>query len=84
MTNADTSILATENLIPDARNPFTGNLLKDSVFKDIVYVAYGPWNPEGQHKNTFKVTDWSAVHDRVYDPDCWTQDIPEGLEEEKE
>ncbi len=84
MTNADTSILATENLIPDARNPFTGNLLKDSVFKDIVYVAYGPWNPDGQHKNTFKVTDWCAVHDRVYDPSCWTQDIPEGLEEEKE
>lgn len=83
MTNADTPLLATQELIENAANPFTGKLLKDTVKKDKIYSAYGAWNPEGQHKNTFKVTSWASVHDRVYDSDCWTREVPEGLVEEK-
>ena len=82
MTNADTPILATQNLIENAANPFTGKLLTDSVSKDKVYSAYGPWNPDGQHKNTFKVSGWYSVHDRIYDSECWKHEIPEGLMEE--
>lgn len=82
MTNADTPLLATQNLIENAVNPFTGKLLKDTVKKDKIYSAYGAWNPEGQHKNTFKVTSWASVHDRVYDPACWAREVPEGLKEE--
>ena len=37
MTNADTSILATDNLIENAKNPFTGKVLKDAVYKDKIY-----------------------------------------------
>lgn len=82
MTNADTSILATDNLIENAKNPFTGKVLKDAVYKNKIYSAYGEWNPDGQHKNTFKVTSWSSFHDRVYDHECWSHEIPEGLKEE--
>ena len=83
MTNADTPLLATQGLIENAANPFTGKLLTESVNKDKVYSAYGAWNPDGQHKNTFKVTAWSSVHDRVNDSSCWAHEIPDGMTEEK-
>lgn len=83
MTNADTPLLATQNLIENATNPFTGNMLKDTVKKDIVYTAYGEWNPDGQNKNTFKVESWSNVHDKVNEYEYWGFDKPESLKEEK-
>ena len=83
MTNADTPLLATQNLIEDARNPFTGKLLSETVNKEIVYIANGEWNPDNQHKNTFKVDSWNSVHDKVDDPACWAHIIPEGMKEEK-
>ena len=83
MTNADTPVLATQNLIEDARNPFTGKLLSETVNKEIVYIANGEWNPDNQHKNTFKVDSWNSVHDKVDDPACWVHIIPEGMKEEK-
>ena len=83
MTNADTPILATQNLIEEAKNPFTGKLLTETQNKQKIYTAYGPWNPDGQHKNTFKVTSWSTVHDRIDNPDNWAYEIPAGLKEEK-
>lgn len=82
MTNADTAILATQNLITDASNPFTGKLLQDSVKKEKIYSAYGSWNPDGQHNNTFKVTSWNSIHDKIYDEECWTHEVPDGLKEE--
>lgn len=82
MTNGDTPILATQNLIENAANPFTGKILKEQVNKEKVYSAYGEWNPDGQHKNTFKVQSWNLVHDRVNDPSCWSHEIPQGLKEE--
>ena len=82
MTNADTAILATQNLITDATNPFTGKLLQDSVNKEKIYSAYGSWNPDGQHNNTFKVTSWNSIHDKIYDEECWTHEVPDGLKEE--
>ena len=83
MTNADTPILATQGLIENAANPFTGNLLTSSQKKDKIYIADGEWDPDGQHKNTFKVDTWRALHTRVSDPDCWSKEIPQGLKEEK-
>ena len=83
MTNGDTPVLATENLIENATNPFTGKVLKDTVSKEKVWVARdGFWSPDGHHKNTYKVTTWSSVHDNVLDDSCWTHEIPEGMVEE--
>ena len=83
MTNADTPLLATKDLIENPKNPFTGKLLLDTVEKDKVYVAgYGFWSPDGHHKNTFKVERWDTIHDNVYDINNWDHEIPEGLKEE--
>ncbi len=83
MTNADTPLLATKDIIENAVNPFTGKALKDTINKDKVYVASGEWNPDNQHKNTFKVDMWESIHDKVSEKTYWKHDIPEGLEEEK-
>ncbi len=83
MTNADTPSLATKDIIENAKNPFTGRLLADTVKKDKLYIAgYGFWSPDGHHKNTFKVERWDTVHDNVYDINNWGHEIPEGLKEE--
>ena len=83
MTNADTPILATKDLIENAKNPFTGKLLTSTQKKDKIYIADGEWDPDGQHKNTFKVDTWRALHSKVSDSACWSKEIPEGLKEEK-
>lgn len=72
MTNADTPILATEGVIENPVNPFTKKALKDSVKKDIVYVARdASWTPEEHEKNRFIVGEWNSVHDDIFNPDNW-------------
>ena len=58
--------------------------IKDTINKEKVYVASGEWNPDNQHKNTFKVDMWESIHDDVSNKDYWKHDIPEGLKEEKQ
>lgn len=75
MTNADTPYLATKDLIEDARNPFTGNLLEvsdenDKREKTIVMCAPAV-STRVRHENEWKVDGYYKLHDTIFDEDNW-------------
>lgn len=67
MTNADTPIIATEGLIDNPTNPFTGNALKDMVTKDSVIevVQTKEWQVDVDNGYTHMPGKWFSVHDNV-------------------
>ena len=72
MTNADTPILAVENLIEEPKNPFTGNVITDLVQKDSVILSGETYSsPEDHNKNTFKILGWIKIHDNIFEPENW-------------
>lgn len=75
MTNADTPYLATWNIIPDAKNPFTGNSLK--VENKSEYVKISTANAEStriRNNTKFKIADneWATVKDNIYIDSNWS------------
>ena len=72
MTNADTPALATEGLIKDPVNPFTGNPISTSgkngpqtvFFSDII-------NVDINNGNTFLPGSWYSVNGKISDPASW-------------
>lgn len=79
MTNGDTPILATKDIVNEPRNPFTNKLLSESVQKDKIYIiADAYWSPDGHNKNTFKLKseDWYSVSSDVRNPENWKQENP--------
>lgn len=79
MTNGDTPLLATKDIIAEPRNPFTNKLLSETVNKDKIYIvsdAY--WSPDGHNKNTFKLNpeDWYSITGDVRKPENWVQENP--------
>lgn len=72
MTNADTPILAVENLIEEPKNPFTGNVITDCVQKDSVKLSGETYSsPEDHNKNTYKINGWITIHDDIFEPENW-------------
>lgn len=72
MTNADTPILAVENLIKEPKNPFTGNIITDLVQKESVKISGETYSsPEDHNKNTFKINGWITVHNDIFEPENW-------------
>ena len=73
MTNADVPALATEGLIADPVNPFTGNPI------DMTPKTLGPqkimlsndWSVNVNNGNTFLPGKWYSVHDDIFDMDNW-------------
>ncbi len=79
MTNADVPSLSVAGLIENPVNPFTGNPITMEPKKDGVYVADSHlWSPDGQNKNTFKISDdeWYHVKDNIFIASNWTQEVP--------
>ena len=77
MTNADTPALATENIIKDAKNPFTKNELKVEQNKksDFVKIAYAPVeNLRSRNNKKFKVSEneWFTVKDDIFKEENWS------------
>lgn len=73
MTNADTPVLATQGLIKNAKNPFTGKVLKDTVNKEEVHPLIGHnWQVEANQGNTFGINFYFAVHDNIFDINNWS------------
>jgi hypothetical protein len=73
MTNADTSLLAIENLDVSSVNPFTGKDLKESVQKQVLHVCLGPWDPKKNLGTMFNI-DYSGsftVHDDITIESNW-------------
>ncbi|MCR5290530.1 MAG: membrane protein insertase YidC [Treponema sp.] len=76
MTNADVPALATEGIIPDARNPFTNNPLKVADKAAYIKISYAPGESTRNRDHTqftIKDTDWYTVHDDVRIGTNWSR-----------
>ena len=75
MTIADTPTLATEGLIDDPVNPFTGKAINndEKTAHDQILTSSGDFDPT-QLENVYdsKGTCWYSVHDNVFDLNNWT------------
>lgn len=74
MTNADVPYLATNGIISDAKNPFTGNSLK--VQNKQYYIKIAIPNSEStriRHNTKFKINpeNWYTVHNDIYNIKNW-------------
>ena len=73
MTNADTPALATQGIINNAVNPFTGNPLsapeKKKVPQKVIFS--GSWDVLTNGTNTFDRSQWYSVRDNVWDRSNW-------------
>jgi len=73
MTNADVPTMATDGLIKNAKNPYTGKLLADTVKKDEVHVYIARnWQVEANQGNTFGNNLYFVVHDNIFDVNNWS------------
>ena len=76
MTNADTPSLAVKDIIKNAKNPFTGNLLEvsDSEKAGFVKIAVAPLENLRIRNNTkYKVNDsqWYTVKENIFNEENW-------------
>ncbi|MDR0638098.1 MAG: YidC/Oxa1 family membrane protein insertase [Spirochaetaceae bacterium] len=75
MTNADTPSLAVEGLIPDPRNPWTGNPIQPDKDNGVTITTSGSWSPDGHAKYAFKIAEdeYLTVHTDIFDPANWSK-----------
>jgi hypothetical protein len=73
MSNADVASLATEGLIDDPVNPYTGNPIGTGTEKkETQYILRSDkWRVEENNGNTFLPGIWLSVHDDIWDTDNW-------------
>ncbi len=73
MTVADVPTLATQDLIQDPTNPFTGNSIssEDKTAHDQYLFRSFDWDISVNNGNTFLPGDWYTVHDDIWDRDNW-------------
>lgn len=74
MTNADVPTLATEGLIEDPKNPFTGNEINsDEKTAHEQYVILSvDWDVAKNNGNTFFPSQWASVKEDMRDVENWT------------
>lgn len=76
MTNADTPSIAVDQIIEDAVNPFTGNLLKPLNKNDYIKICIsaGEKTNNRYHTNyTIKDSEWVTVHNNIYEKSNWSK-----------
>lgn len=74
MTNADVSYLATKDIIPNAKNPFTNNPLKVENKNDYAILNNGEAeSTKNRHNKQFNVKDseWYTVKDNIFIDENW-------------
>jgi hypothetical protein len=73
MTNADTPFFATEQIIENPVNPFTGLPLQAQKEEGVTISSSELWEPAFHAKNYFKINpnEWLYVHDNIFDPANW-------------
>ena len=73
MTNADVPTIATDGLVENPKNPFTGNVI-DSSRKagDNNVVFTSTWKIDDNNGYTFNKSQWYSVHDNIFDNNNWT------------
>lgn len=75
MTNADTPYLATKDIINNAKNPFTNNLLQVKNKNDYIKICISDGektNNRYHTKYTIKDSEWVTVHDNIFEPSNWS------------
>ncbi len=74
MTNADVPVLATDGIIDDPTNPFTGKAInseeKNAHDQFIIYSS--DWDVSTNNGNTFLPAYWMSVRDNIWDKNNWT------------
>ena len=73
MTVADVPTLATQGLIDNPTNPFTGNFInsEDKTAHDQYLIWSKDWDISVNNGNTFLPADWYTVHDDIWNRDNW-------------
>lgn len=83
MTNADTPAIATKDIIPNARNPFTGlpYYLEGGAKQEYIKISYAPAESTRNRLHTkLKIPNdgWWTVRDNIYESSNWKQIFPFG------
>lgn len=73
MTNADTPVLAFDDLISDPVNPATGKKIGNEAKQGEQYVIVSDEWTARPDQNTFPVSQWYSVHDDLFDVNNWTK-----------
>ena len=73
MTNADVPVLATNDVIEDPVNPFTGHPINDlpKTEKPQLIALPENWKLQENQGNTFCPGAWYSVHDNIFDRNNW-------------
>lgn len=73
MTNADVPTLATDGVIDNPVNPFTGNAINssDKTLHDQYIFMSDIWSTSENNGNTFRPGTWYTVHDDIRDSSNW-------------
>lgn len=73
MTNADVPTLATQGVIGDPTNPFTGKSInsEEKYAHDQLIILSDVFNLTRNNGNTFLPARWASVHDDRWDMDNW-------------
>jgi len=78
MTNADVPTIATSNVIENAANPFTGNLITNTAKQGTQYVISSTnaadWDTSRNNGYQFLPNNWFSVHDNIWDINNWKQE----------
>lgn len=74
MTNADVPTLATQGLIDNPVNPFTGNPINsdEKYAHDQLVVLSTVWRLKEHLDNTYQPTRWAAVSGNLFDKESWS------------
>jgi hypothetical protein len=75
MTNADVPFLATDGILENPKDPFTGKDLKPQKEGGVTITTSHIWDNDKQGKFTYaiKKDEWLHVHDDIFKPENWTK-----------
>ena len=73
MTNADTPVIATEGLISDPVNPFTGKPLNsdEKTAHDQFIMTSKNWSVNSNNGNVFAASTWAVIKNNIWDRNAW-------------
>jgi len=73
MTNADVPVLATQDLLDEPINPFTGKVINDSekTAHDQFVIMSEDWDVDENNGNVFLPSPWASVRDSLWSKSNW-------------
>ncbi|MBQ7915446.1 MAG: sulfatase-like hydrolase/transferase, partial [Firmicutes bacterium] len=74
MTNADVPTLATDEIIENPVNPYTGKPINsdEKTAHEQIAIVSTLWDVAENNGNTFKAAQWASVKDNIWDADNWS------------